>query len=171
MKRKSMSNLPVSERKDAESKRITVLSEENNDIDIFESETTEKIGDSKIIDSQDTFSKQRKFDAFLVEAIDEALTSLGIPVKNTIYFQLENNFNIPKDEIPKHIDEFTKIIHKMFGLGAKRLEIKFLKNLHSKIKINIELTEYEQLLSKWLIDDTSFVEYIYIARNNYFNKQ
>ena len=72
-----MSNLPVSERKDAESKRITVLSEENNDIDIFESETTEKIGDSKIIDSQDTFSKQRKFDAFLVEAIDEALTSLG----------------------------------------------------------------------------------------------
>jgi hypothetical protein len=30
-------------------------------------------------------SRQEQFDVFLVEAIDEALTSLGEPVKNALY--------------------------------------------------------------------------------------
>lgn len=56
---------------------------------------------------RDKASKQRKFDESLSEAINETLTSMGEPIKNTVYFNLENNFNIPKEEIPKHIDEFT----------------------------------------------------------------
>jgi len=143
------------------------------DIGIFDSEKTEKTDDdgNRIDSVPDTISAQRKFDEYLIEAIDETLSSLGAPVKNTVYFQLENSFNIPKNEIPKQIDEFTDIIHKIFGLGASRLEIKFMKNLHSKIKVNIELTEYECSLSKWIIDDMSFTEYVNCARENYCNLQ
>jgi hypothetical protein len=96
---------------------------------------------------------------------------LGTPVKNALYFQLENNFGMPKNEIPKHIEEFTDIIHKIFGLGASRLEIKFMKNLHSKIQVNIKLTEYEWPLSKWIIDDMSFTEYVSSARKKYCDLQ
>ena len=141
------------------------------DIGIVDSEKTEKIvedSNSKDLLS-DKISLQRKFDEYLFEAIDEALTSLGAPVKNAVYFQLENSFNMPKNEIPKQIEEFVDIMHKIFGLGASRLEIKFMENLHSKIKVNIELTEYEWPLSKWILADMSFKEYVYSARKKYCN--
>jgi hypothetical protein len=125
------------------------------------------------LDPQKTekIATQCKFDEYLIEAIDEALSSLGAPVKNAVYFQLENSFNMPKNEIPNQIDEFTDIIHKIFGLGASRLEIKFMKNLHSKIKVSIELTEYEWPLSEWIVEDVSFKEYVLSARKNYCNLQ
>ena len=143
------------------------------EIGIIDSEKTEKIGEtgnSKNVLSDKT-SPQRKFDECLLEAIDEALSSLGEAVKNTVYFQLENSFNMPKNEIPKQIDEFTDIMHKIFGLGASRLEIKFMKNLHSKIKVDIEMTEYEWPLSKWIIANMSFKEYVHDMRENYCNQQ
>jgi hypothetical protein len=112
-------------------------------------------------------SLQERFDGFLIEAIDEALTSLGAPVKNTIYFQLENSFNISKSEIPQQIDEFLDIMHKIFGLSASRLETKFLKNLHSKINVDAPLPEYEWPLSKWIIMDMSFKECLCNMRRSF----
>ncbi len=114
-------------------------------------------------------SAREKFNEYLIQAVDEALTSLGEPVKNAVYFQLENNFNIPKNEIPDQIDEFTNIMHKIFGLGASRLEIKFMKNLYSKIKINVETNGSELALSNWIIDDMSFTEYVQKTREEYCN--
>jgi hypothetical protein len=130
-----------------------------------------EIGISEPLKTSKTDDNGCRFDEYLVEAIDEALTSLGAPVKNAVYFQLENNFNIPKNEIPNQIDEFTDIIHKIFGLGASRLEIKFMKNLFPKIKVNIETAEYEWPLSKWIIDDVSFTEYIHSARKKFCDTQ
>jgi hypothetical protein len=103
----------------------------------------------------------------LIQSIDEALTSLGEPVKNTIYFQLENNFNIPKKEIPDQIEEFTNIMHKIFGLGASRLEIRFMNKLNSKIKVSVETKRVEWPLSKWIVDDMSFTEYVQRIREEY----
>jgi hypothetical protein len=115
------------------------------------------------------FSQQKMFDDYLFEAIDEVLTSLGEPVKNTLYFQLENSFNIPKNEIPMQIDQFTDIIHKIFGLGASRLEIKFMKILNSKIKVKSEFPDSELIQSKWIVDDMSFTECVQNMRKNYYN--
>jgi hypothetical protein len=142
------------------------------DAGIFDSKKTQKTDEDLAKEKQlDKILAQKKFDEYLIEAIDEALTSLGEPVKNTVYFQLESNFNIPKNDIPIKIDKFSDIIHKIFGLGACRLEIKFMKNLYSKIKVNVELSEYEWPLSKWIINDISFKEYVYNARKNYCEPQ
>ncbi len=142
------------------------------EIGSLEPQITENTTEDRRKDSQsDKILAQRKFDEYLIEAIDEALTSLGAPVKNTVYFQLENNFNIPKNEIPNQIGNFSDIIHKIFGLGASHLEIKFVKNLQSKIKVNIELPEYEWPLSNWIMNDISFKEYVDNARKNYCNLQ
>lgn len=123
-----------------------------------------------MIDSvKEKISKRRKFDEFLLEAIDEALSSLGDPIKNTLYFQLEESFKIPKDEIPKHIDGFSDFLYELFGLGASRLEAECMRNLHSNINVNIQVTEEEGSVSKWIIDGMTFEDYVYCARNNYCN--
>jgi hypothetical protein len=139
------------------------------DVGNIDFEKTEEISDDDNGNDELSFkiSTIRKFDEYLIESIDEALTSLGAPVKNTVYFQLENSFNLRKNEIPKQIDEFINIIHKIFGLGASHLEIKFMKNLYSKIRVNIELPEHQWSLSKWIIADISFKEYVNSMRENY----
>ncbi len=142
------------------------------DLGIFDPEKTEKINnDNNKTDTQiDNISAQTKFDELLSEAVDEALSLLGEPVKNTVYFQLENSFNIPKKEIPQQIDEFSDIIHKIFGFGASRFEINLMKNLHSKINTKIKLTGYEWPLSKWIVTDMTFSEYVYAMRKSYLEK-
>ncbi len=150
---------------------VNSLSIQNTDlleINLFDSEKQ----DDKLLDQTTSeISAQKKFNEYLIESIDDALTSLGEPVKNTVYLQLENNFNITKNKIPDQIVEFTGIMHKIFGLGASRLEIKFMKNLHSKIKVNIEIQGYEWPLSKWIIDDMSFIDYIQKTREKYCGLQ
>jgi hypothetical protein len=132
--------------------------------EIIEINCTEKIEISK------DKTIQEKFDQLLIEAIDEALSSLGEPVKNAVYQHLQNDLSIEKDKIPSQIEDFSNFIHKIFGLGASRLEIKFMKNLKSKIEINIKIPEYEWPLSKWIIADLSFTEYVHNAGKDYVSK-
>ena len=143
------------------------------EIGIFDSQKTDKTDDEckRKDSSRDKISAERNFNEYLLEAIDEALISLGEAVKNTVYIQLENSFNMPKKEIPMQIDEFTDIIHKIFGLGASRLEIRIMKNLHSKIKVNIEMTQLEWPVSKWIVEEMSFTEYVYNAHKSYCDLQ
>jgi hypothetical protein len=115
----------------------------------------------------DKISRERKFDESLVEAIDETLTSMGAPIKNTVYFKLENSFNISKNEIPKRINEFTIFINRTFGLGASLFEIRCMQNLHSKIEVNIQVTEDHWSVSEWITKGMTFEKYIFSARKNY----
>jgi hypothetical protein len=115
--------------------------------------------------------RNEQFNVYLIEAIDETLTSLGEPVKNTLYSNLESNFGISKKDIPWKISDFSSILHKLFGLGASRLEVKFMKNLNNKIQADIKWIEYEWPLSKWAIMDLSFEEYISKIREDFIQKQ
>jgi hypothetical protein len=117
--------------------------------------------------TEDRISKQRRFDEYLVEAIDEVLTLMGTAVKNTIFLRLENDFNIPKNEIPNHLKEFTHYLHQTFGVGAARLEIEFMRHLHSKTKVNVQVNK-----NKWTVPNTgelTFEDYVCNARNSYCN--
>ena len=111
--------------------------------------------------------RQEQFDKFLVQAIDEALVSLGEPVKNTFYQHLTDDFGITKDDIPNKLGEFCNIIHKIFGLGASRLEMKFMRNLSSLAKTSDNWPEYEWPLAKWIVMEVSFEEFIHKVRSGY----
>ena len=50
---------------------------------------------------------RKKFETVLLEAVDEAFSSLGERVKTAIYFHLEHKFIIPKQNIPYRIDDFS----------------------------------------------------------------
>jgi hypothetical protein len=141
----------------------------NSSSNSFEPQNTEKADDGLTIGvlPVETSEFREDFDDVLAETIDETLSALGEPVKNAIYFHLQNNFNMNKNEIPKKINEFSDILQKIFGSGACRLEIKFMKTLHSKINLTVKWPEYETPLSKWIIMDMSFVEYVNSMRHNY----
>jgi len=107
---------------------------------------------------------QQNFDKLLIQAIDESLSSLGEPVKNGIYSKLNQCIGITVNEIPDQIEEFSGLLHRIFGLGASRLEGLFIKKINQKAGIEIESQQYEWPLSKWVNTDMTFVEYVNVIR-------
>lgn len=101
-----------------------------------------------------------EFDKLLLSAIDEALTSLGESVKQSIYFHIENKFNVSRDAIPRNLEEFQGGLEKIFGTGARFIDILIMKNLHSKIGLPLKI-EGEQL---------EFVKYVAAARKGFQKK-
>ena len=74
------------------------------------------------------------FEKKLLDAIDEGFSWLGESEKQTIYFHLETEYKIRKQDIPHRIEDFTEALENVFGLGAKLLEIKIMENLFNKTK-------------------------------------
>jgi hypothetical protein len=105
-------------------------------------------------------TKLREFDKLLLSAIDEALTSLGDSVKQSIYFHIENKFSVARSEIPENLVEFQGGLEKIFGAGARFIEILIMKNLHSKIGRPL-IMESEQF---------EFVKYVDAAKEGFLKK-
>ncbi len=76
---------------------------------------------------------KRNFEKILLEAVDEGLSSLGESCKLAIYFHLEENFKVKREEIPCKIELFEEAIGRIFGQGASFLEILIMQRLHQKI--------------------------------------
>ena len=107
-----------------------------------------------------TLAKRSKFDELLVSAIDEALSSLGESVKQSIYFHIEHKFHVARNEIPGNLEEFQEGLDKIFGAGARFIEILIMKNLHAKLVIPLKM-ESAQL---------EFVEYMGVAKKSFLEK-
>ena len=105
-------------------------------------------------------TKSREFDKLLLSAIDEALTSLGESVKQSIYFHIEKKFSVARNEIPENLVEFQGGLEKIFGTGAQFIEILIMKNLHSKIGRPL-IMENAQL---------EFVKYVDVAKEGFLKK-
>jgi len=110
---------------------------------------------SEDVPTSESFPRNRGFKKILLEAVDEGLSSLGDSTKQTIYVHLEKNFKIKKQDIPNKIDEFTNAIEKIFGNGAKILEIQIMKHLYEKVGHGFEYFPEK--------DDLLFTEYVEAA--------
>jgi len=106
-------------------------------------------------------NKSKNFDELLLEAIDDALSSLGESVKQSIYFHIQNKF-VARDDIPTHIHDFQGGLEKIFGAGAQFLEILIMKNLHAKIGITVTIETDNPL---------EFIDYVNAAKQNFSKKQ
>ena len=78
-------------------------------------------------------TKSAVFDKFLLCAIDEALNSLGKSVRQSIYFHIEKQFSVARNEIPEKLQEFQGGLKEIFGTGAQFIESLIIKNLHTRI--------------------------------------
>jgi hypothetical protein len=114
-------------------------------------------------------SQHKNFDQLLLDAIDEGLSGLGEASKASIYIYLESHFNIRKQEIPNKLNEFSNALERIFGLGARHLEILLMKNLHAKVEVNCKWPTYEWPLSKWIVPEMTFTEYVRLIRESFEN--
>jgi len=105
--------------------------------------------------------KRRTFEKLLIEAVDEALTSLGESAKQSIYFHLEKKFKIAKNDIPDRIEDFAEGLEKIFGLGAHFIEILIMKRLFEKIGQPLKWDQSKELV---------FTEYVEAAKQSFLKK-
>lgn len=101
---------------------------------------------------------RKSFEKLLLEAVDEALASLGDSAKQAIYFHLERKFKIRKSEIPCRVEEFAKGLKEIFGLGAQFIEILVMKRLYERIGQPLEWDESKELV---------FTEYVAAAKRSF----
>jgi hypothetical protein len=105
------------------------------------------------------------FNRILLKAIDEALSALGESPKKAIYYHLKITYSIKKHEIPCRIEEFEEAIGKIFGLGARCLELLFMRSLYAKIGAICDWSA-----SDWVSPEVTFIEYVHLMKQN-FEKQ
>ncbi len=108
-----------------------------------------------------SISLEKAFDNILLRAVDDALTSLGDSAKQSIYFHLEDKFNIKKKNIPNRLGDFEAGLERIFGMGARFLEIMIMKNLYSEIEEPLEWQEGREVV---------FIDYVEAARLSFKKK-
>jgi len=101
-------------------------------------------------------NKTTSFEEVLLEAIDEGLSMLRESPKQAIYYHLEKTFKMNRLDIPYRIEEFTDAVEKIFGSGAKILEIQIMKCLFKKVGYTFKHYPKQKNLT--------FTEYIAAAR-------
>lgn len=104
----------------------------------------------------------RKFDQVLQDSVDDAFSSLGESVKQSLYYHLEHNFLIAKQDIPCRIDDFSDALERIFGSGAKYLELLIMRSLYLKVNFS-----YRWDGPKWLVPDLTFKQYVELVRIGY----
>lgn len=95
------------------------------------------------------------FEKLFVEAVDEALASLGDSAKQAIYFHLENKFEIARNEIPQHAEDFAE------GL-SQFLEILIMKKLYERTGQPLRWDKSKEFI---------FAEYVAAARRSFLKKR
>jgi len=106
--------------------------------------------------------RNRSFEKLLLEAVDEGLSSLGDSATHAVYFHLEKTFKISKRDIPYKIEEFADAIEKIFGAGAKFLEVLIMKRLYEKVGGVVEYPEHKDLV---------FIEYVAAVKQSFLKKK
>lgn len=106
--------------------------------------------------------KRKAFEKLLLEAIDEALTSLGESVKQSVYYHIERKFKIAKKDIPSHLPEFMNGLKSIFGLGADFIEIIIMRKLYEKVGQPIEWKENKELV---------FSEYVEAVKESFLKRK
>jgi hypothetical protein len=81
-----------------------------------------------------------ELDFFLLQAIDESLSSLGEEVKSAVYLCVER-FNVRKREIPLKTGIFSRVVNELLGSGASVLEFCIAKRLYGKIGMDFNWKE------------------------------
>lgn len=104
---------------------------------------------------------RKAFEKILLEAVDEALASLGDSARQSIYFHLEDKGNITKNEIPQRVEDFADGLEKIFGAGAQFLKILIMRKLYEKIGKPLEWDENKELV---------FVEYVAAVKHSFVKK-
>ncbi|MEM3646714.1 MAG: hypothetical protein QW334_01020 [Thermofilum sp.] len=74
----------------------------------------------------------------VLACVDKGLSHLGETIKHVVYWYLENECGLKKEEIPEKPEEFITGLEKMYGPGARVIEMNILSEMRSEFGINSE---------------------------------
>lgn len=77
------------------------------------------------------------FNNMLVEAVDDALNTLGASIKDALFYHLEATFSVKKDTIYQNPAKFADGLERIFGLGSKFIEKMILDLISDKTSCEI----------------------------------
>jgi len=103
------------------------------------------------------------FEEVFLEALDEGLLCLGESGRQAVYFHVERLFGIKKGEIPFRVKDFADALEKIFGPGARLVEIQIMKSLYRRVKAPLGFYRKPQNLS--------FAEYVDAVRKGFIEKE
>lgn len=106
-------------------------------------------------------SKRNDFNLILLDSIDDALLSLGESARQAIYFHIEKNFQVDREEIPLELERFQIALEKIFGVGARYIEILIMRNLCGRVGRSLQFGKNEQL---------EFIKYVAAAKQGYYER-
>ncbi|MEM3385212.1 MAG: hypothetical protein QXE78_06770 [Nitrososphaeria archaeon] len=80
-----------------------------------------------------------RVERMILEAIDESLSILGDKGKEAVYYFLEREYCVNKEDIPKNLKTFLECLRLVFGVGANIIEKYILNNLRKRACLELEL--------------------------------
>lgn len=80
-----------------------------------------------------------KVDIIVLDAVDEALSILGDKGKNAVYYFIEKEYHLRKEDIPSNLRKFHDCLQKIFGIGANVIEKHILNILKDRTGIETEM--------------------------------
>jgi len=89
------------------------------------------------------------FDKILLESIDEGLLSLSKSVRHLIFYYLEKDFSLKKEDLPRKLEVFSSGLERILGAGGAVVERFVAEKLYSKLGL-----EYDTSLN--LVDAVVF---------------
>ncbi len=101
------------------------------------------------------------FKKVLIEAVDNGLLTLGKSPRSAIYFRLEKNWQLKREEIPEKVEKFLKGLENIFGPGSRVVEKAIAEDLFKRLglefeeKMNFEFQDYVKQALKQLKKEMS----------------
>jgi len=74
----------------------------------------------------------------LLQAVDEGLLILGESVRQAIYFHIERNFQVKREQIHERIEDFHRALEGLLGGGTRVIEKLIAKKLYTRLSLNFE---------------------------------
>lgn len=80
--------------------------------------------------------------------MDHALLQLGKSIRYVIYWYLNKEFGMKKEEIPKRPEEFVKALETVFGSGAKVIERLMIDAIAEEFRLNLQVESLEEAVQE-----------------------
>ena len=86
-----------------------------------------------------SFSIERGFNGKIFDCIDRALDTLGEGVKQSLYYQIENRFHIPRDEFASRSPEIIDHLKQILDIGgSSMLERLIVREIRKEFKLDYQ---------------------------------